>query len=89
MKLKLKPEFKKICSNILNKNKTEIEWAEIESDDLFQNDSFCGGFDATEIAFCFSYYDTNNNEYWFQLTLNQIKEVIDGSLIEFDMREAE
>ena len=27
---------------------TLAEWSEIESDDQFQTENFCGGFDATE-----------------------------------------
>lgn len=44
----------------------------IESSDMFQTKNFCGGFDAIENEFCFSYYN-DDKEFWFQLSLNDIK----------------
>ena len=52
-----------------------MQWAEIESCDMFQTSNYCGGFDADEQAFCFSYFDPNNQEFWFQIDLQQVKSI--------------
>lgn len=78
-------EFLKICKEILSQNKSEEKWAEIESDDMFQTENYEGGYDATEREFCFSYYDNIRNEFWFQLTLNEIQEVVVGQKREIDL----
>ena len=64
-------ELVAICADILQANKTESEWALCESDDMFQSENMGGGFDADEGAFCFSFYE-GGQEYWFQLTLNEV-----------------
>jgi hypothetical protein len=51
--------LKKICSQIIAENKSEEEWSEIESDDMFVLTAYEGGFDATEMMFCF--LNTNRN----------------------------
>jgi len=71
MILKFEEEFYEICKEIIAENKSIEEWAEIESDDQFQSAIYEGGFDATEMAFCFSVY-IEKQEYWFQLPLTQI-----------------
>ena len=71
-------EFRAICREITTENKNLEEWADIESDDMFQNESFVGGFDATEMEFTFSYYDNENKEWWFQISLNEINEISEG-----------
>ena len=67
-----------ICSDILKENLSVEEWSEIESDDMFQTENYEGGFDRTEKKFIFSFYD--NHEYWFQMTLQQVKEISSGQL---------
>lgn len=67
---------------LLKKIKTEgkslEEWAEIESDDMFQSGRFVGGYDADEAAFCFSYFDIDGGEYWFQFTLSDVDDLLVG-----------
>ena len=89
MKINVTDEFKAICKDILNEDKTKEQWAEIESDDMFQTNSFCGGYDADEVAFCFSFYNDNGDEYWFQVTLEEIEKVVSGDLTTIDSRPAE
>ncbi len=76
MELSVPEEFREICKRIVEERKTEAQWAEEESDDTFQTKSFCGGYDADEHAFCFSYYSEDSTEYWFQLTLNEVHDVL-------------
>jgi hypothetical protein len=79
-------EFVGICSKIVAERRTDDEWSQIESDDMFQSDSFVGGFDATEMAFCFSYYDPSGHEYWFQLTTGEIEDVAAGRVTSINAR---
>ncbi len=80
MKISTNAEIISICREILNEQKTEEEWAGHESDDMFQTDNFACGFDADETAFCFSHYDSDGREFWFQLTLGEIKDVVNGNI---------
>ena len=79
IKIKIDEQFKKICKRIITRNFNINQWAEIESSDEFQTKNYCGGFDATEMEFCFSYYE-NKQEYWFQLSLNDIKRIINNRI---------
>jgi hypothetical protein len=76
MEIAVSHELLEICDKILAERRTTEEWAEIESDDMFQSPSYCGGFDADEGAFCFSFYDERRNEFWFQLTLEEVVTLI-------------
>ncbi len=87
--IQLDDEFVGICREIVGRNLSEPEWAEIESDDEFQSVAYRGGFDATEKAFCFSYYDEDSREYWFQLSLAEVHQVAAGALCETAARTAE
>ncbi len=89
MELVISKDFREICNKIIKMDKTEKEWAEIESDDMFHAESYVGGYDADENAFCFSYYDEKNKEYWFQLTLVQIKKITEYLLTSICIKEAE
>ena len=82
-------ELFSICEDILNKNLDLEAWVLAESSDEFQTKNYCGGFDATEGAFTFSYYDENNHEFWFQLTHNAIKQVVDGEITEIEIIKAD
>ncbi len=80
MKIEIDEEFREICSKILSEKRSDEEWALIESSDMFQTEHFCGGYDATEMAFCFSYYDSKNNEFWFQIDLNDVKKIAEKEI---------
>ena len=70
-------EFHTLCQEILAQNLSVIQWRQIESDDVFQSKSYCGGFDADEDAFCFSFYDPVDQEFWFQVTLQEVRGITD------------
>lgn len=76
MILKISDELFQILQQIISENKDESEWAQIEADDMFQSEHYCGGYDATEEAFTFSYYDPENVEWWFQLTLEEVQSIL-------------
>ncbi len=78
MEIEVGIELRQLCEEIVAEGKTVADWAEVESDDMFQSASFSGGFDADEMAFCFSHYDSERRESWFQLTLEEIGDVAAG-----------
>ena len=80
-------EFISLCREIVKENKNLEEWAEIESGDMFQSASFCGGFDADEKEFTFSYYDTKRNEWWFQLPIEKIAKILAGEVVKITAKE--
>lgn len=85
MIIKVEEDFKIICNNILSEKKSLEEWAKIESDDMFQEGRFCGGFDANEGEFCFSVC-LNEKEFWFQFSLNDAKKIILDEIQIIDIR---
>lgn len=88
-KLKINSKFLSICEQIQNENLDLEGWCLVESSDQFQTDDFCGGFDATEEEFCFSYYDEKRIEYWFQFPLADIDKFVNGEIKEIEIRKAE
>ncbi len=81
-------ELQGICRSIVSQGRGIEDWREVESDDEFQTENFVGGFDATEDAFCFSYYSPEG-EQWFQITLEQVSELASGALIMPELRPTE
>lgn len=86
MKLYIDNEFLQICKEIINENISNEEWAQNESCDMFQTLKYCGGYDATEMAFCFSYYGREDLEYWFQVFLKEIRDCFLGNMNAIDIR---
>ncbi len=83
--IKIDLEYKKICNGIIKRNLSLSEWKEIESSDEFQTENYCGGFDATENEFCFSYYDDEKKEYWFQNSYSEIEQISSGKIKEIEI----
>ncbi len=81
MRLTLGNEFKSLAERIIAFMASEPRWREFEADDLFQSPTYCGGYDITERAYTFSHYDSDGNEWWFQLSPSQISEVAAGHLL--------
>ena len=88
MNIQFDQKFVDIARHITSESKSLDQWAEIESDDMFQQGDFSGGFDATENEFCFS-YENAGKEFWFQLSLNEITKVAKGEITEVEGRPAE
>ncbi len=88
MKLKLDEEMRQHLKAIDLEAKNEREWAEIEADDWFQSESYCGGFDAEEMAFTFSFYDRSGKEFWFQFPLQVVQKALNSKEFFFDLRSA-
>jgi hypothetical protein len=89
MQLPMNAELRTLCREIVAENKSVEEWAEIESDDMFETESYEGGFDATEEAFCFSHYTEDGEESWFQLTLSEVQAIAAGEDRVVEARPAE
>jgi len=84
-KLLVNNELRNILHAILAEKKSLEEWAEVESDDYFQSERYLGGFDATEMEFCFSLFD-QDTEYWFQFSLDQIEDLLEVNESEIGLR---
>ena len=69
-------ELINICSQILKESLSVEEWIEIECDDMFQSENYEGGFVAEAREFVFSYF--GDKEYWFNLSLEQAREIVQG-----------
>ncbi len=89
MRIQNLDQLKKIAAEIVSEGKTDEQWALIESDDMFQEENFVGGYDATESAFCFSYYDEQRREFWFQLTLEDVEKIAKGENLPIEARDAD
>ncbi len=68
-----------ICREIVTENLSEEQWAEIESCDMFQRGGYCGGFDADDVFFNFSYYDEHKIRWCFSLTLDEVNAIHGGT----------
>ncbi len=82
MFVSINSDFLEICRKILSSNRSKEDWALIESDDMFQLEQYEGGFDASEEAFCFSYYTDSGQEYWFQISLEDVERILNGEITE-------
>lgn len=85
--LKVDEELLEICRQIETENRTDEEWIGYESSDQFQSSKFCGGYDAIEQEFTFSYYDEDGKEWWFQFSLYQVPQMLGGELQYLDLNE--
>ncbi len=77
MNHQVKSEFVEIAQKIKLEDKTEDQWAELESSDMFQKGDYVGGFDAIEMEFTFSLYE-EGQQFWFQLPLRDVLDIAAG-----------
>ena len=89
LRIELGQELLEILKAIQSEGKTSEEWEEIQSDDMFQSERFIGGYESIEDGFCFSYYDDNQDEYWFQFTLEDVERILSGDLKVLEARPAD
>jgi len=87
--LLIEREFSNILKEIRSEKKTIVEWREIESSDMFQSENYCGGFDSIEDKFTFSYYSNHSEEFWFELTLEQIDKILTGEIKKLELKKSE
>ncbi len=84
-RLQITDELRIVCRSIVNDARTTDEWAASESDDEFQTEHLCGGFDAEERSFLFSWFAADD-EWWFSLTPEQASEIADGADVAIELR---
>jgi len=87
--IEVSEQLRTICREISESDWSEEDWADHESDDWWQTEELTGGYDATESAFCFSYYAADGDEYWFQITLGQAGKIANGEITSVVARFAE
>ena len=73
-------ELMSVCREIAEKGWDEQEWLLHDASDFFQAGDVCCGYDAKERDFTFSKYQSNGEELWFQLSLQQIHEILKGEM---------
>lgn len=81
MNVPIDQELVNIAKEIVAAGLSLGEWVERESDDEFQSSQYCGGFDADEQEFCFSYY-CERGEIWFQLSLDEVFSIAEGKEVD-------
>lgn len=89
MRLEIDEELLHLVKKIQETNLSEDQWAEIESSDMFQSKHYCGGFDADENEFCFSFFTEERGEYWFGITLEDVEKIVDAEKLYVDARVAD
>lgn len=80
----LDEDFREICKRIRDRRWTKSEWSKHCYEDMFQYARFNGGFEADEGpdglgAFWFSWYDSDDREWWFEVTLEEAIRFAEGS----------
>jgi len=78
MRVKIDPELIRVCQQIQAMDRSEEEWTECESVDMFQTDSLCGGFDACDRLFTFGRYEDGEEVYAIQISLDQVPLITRG-----------
>jgi hypothetical protein len=84
MKIPIDDDLRSICQKIQDADRTLEQWAEHESDDMFQAGGFKGGFNPMESEFCFSYHDAEGKEHWIQLPLGDVAKILSGNMSEIE-----
>lgn len=87
-KFEVDAELLSIFQEIVSEQKSLEEWAEVESDDMFQSKNYLGGFDATEMEFCFSVF-IDDDEFWFQVSLSDVQKCVSGQATLVNLRPSE
>ena len=85
-KITIDKEFLKICDTILSLNLTIAQWKQKRKKEkdytLFHGEKYEGCFVPESAKFSFSFIDEqgDENEYLFELSLDQIKEIGKGEI---------
>lgn len=87
-RIEIDEELRSLLREIQLERKSATECAENESDDLIQSENYRGGYDATEMEFCFSLF-RNHKEYWFQFSLSDIDTLLRRSDAKIEVRPAD
>ena len=79
-------QLREICQAIAARQLSLTQWAAVESSDEFQSGRLVGGFEATEGAFTFSYFEVGGTEWWFNLTLERALAVASEESVNLELR---
>lgn len=88
MEIQVNDELKSICKDILDENKSAEQWKESGVGELYQTDSFCGGYEAATGLFSFSLY-RGEKEFWFDLQLSAVSDIVNGNKKTIECKEVE
>ena len=87
MELPVDAELRALCAEIAEWMRTEPDWVEDESSDMFQSEHYCGGWEGPEDGFTFSHYDATRTERWFSLSPDEVRAAASGALATVDARD--
>jgi len=82
MKLEVTDEFRALCKDIFEEYEAIGDKALVWSDDRYQSDHFCGGWDPHHARYFFSYYAPDGGDYIFSFTLDDARLVHAGGTID-------
>jgi hypothetical protein len=82
MKLIIDDNFRAICRTIVTEYDATGEASLIESDDIYQETNFCGGWESSVRRFGFSFYAPDGGDYIFSFTLDEARIVANGGTID-------
>ena len=85
MEYAIDDELRTICRELERDERTLEAWADVESSDWFQTAHYCGGFDATEMAFTFT-FRRDDADYCFSLILEQAFGVAAGRITSISLQ---
>jgi hypothetical protein len=86
--LKADDDLRGICREIVAQGRSVNEWDSVESDDMFQRGALVGGYEGSEQAFAFSYYDAAKKEWWLSFALPVAEKIARGEEYWLDLYEA-
>jgi len=84
--LNVDSELLSIVAEIISMNLTLEDWNKQESSDQFQSEHYVGGYDSDEEAFCFSYYNKDNEEFWFDIAYKDLASLKDKKISVLPLR---
>lgn len=86
--MKADDDLRGICREFVAQGRNLNEWDSVESDDMFQRGAFVGGYEGSEQAFTFSYYDAAKKEWWLSFALPVAEKIARGEGYWLDLYEA-
>lgn len=82
MQLVIDDDFRCICKQIIADFDARGEASLVWSDDQYQADKFCGGWEPESRRFWFSFYAPDGGDYIFSFTLDEARVVANGGAIQ-------
>ncbi|MBY0261526.1 MAG: hypothetical protein K2Q20_04245 [Phycisphaerales bacterium] len=76
--LPITDELRELCATMVREMASDRQKVLVDSDDLIQSQSFCGGWDSESSAFAFSFYCDDGIDYIFLLAIDDVVAIARG-----------